>query len=60
MAESDEQEAFCSDFGLRASFGIRHSDFVIVQSLGFNDFMNDLHNTIRPPTTHNLTTDNDN
>ena|SRR2546425_4462226 len=32
-AESDERQARCWDFGLRASFGFRHSDFVIVQSL---------------------------
>ena len=32
-AESDERQALCSDFELRASFGFRHSDFVIVQSL---------------------------
>jgi len=32
-AESNERQALCSDFGLRAAFGFRPSDFVIVQSL---------------------------
>jgi hypothetical protein len=31
--EGNGQLALGSDFGLRASFDIRHSDFVIVQSL---------------------------
>jgi len=30
-AESNERQALCSDFKLRASFGFRHSEFVIVQ-----------------------------
>jgi len=29
--EGNGRQALCSDFGLRASFGFRHSDFVIVQ-----------------------------
>jgi len=29
--EGNERQVLCSDFGLRDSFGIRHSDFVIVQ-----------------------------
>jgi len=29
--DSNERQALCSDFGLRASFEFRHSDFVIVQ-----------------------------
>jgi len=30
-AESDERQALCSDFELRASFGFRYSEFVIAQ-----------------------------
>jgi len=31
--EGNGRQGLCSDFGLRASFGFRHSDFVILQRL---------------------------